>query len=182
MLNISSPLQSFQMEPPSNQIYYGYKCSPHLPEVAKMAGVKRRYPFSPGSPPIPSFRCKKCCVAPISRPNKFTSYGNKCSINVEEGNVLKREVISKSKALNGDFLILAPTSTTLPHFGEVAAVEHTRHSGLSISLQQPILGFIQSTKVQVDLERTRRSGFHSEVEGNVDLELKLEKFVNAMSL
>ena len=56
---------------------------------------------------------------------------------------------------------------------QVVVAEHTRPSGLSISLQQPILGFIHSAKVQIDREGTLGSGFHSEVEGNVDLKLKL---------
>ncbi|KAG5581520.1 hypothetical protein H5410_052147 [Solanum commersonii] len=65
-----------------------------------MAGVKRPYPFSPEYPPLPSFRCKKCCVAPVSRSNESTSCSNKCSVNVEEGNVLKRFYILPGKLLS----------------------------------------------------------------------------------
>ncbi|KAK6777107.1 hypothetical protein RDI58_023824 [Solanum bulbocastanum] len=86
----SSSAQSFQMEPPSNQSYYGSKCLPHLPEEVK-----------------------------------------------------------------------------------VATAEHTLPSGLSISVQQPILGFFPSAKAQIGQEGTRGSDFHTEVGGNVDLELKL---------
>ncbi|TMW86263.1 hypothetical protein EJD97_021650, partial [Solanum chilense] len=207
----SSSAQSFQMEPPSNQSYYGCKCLHHLPEEVKMASVKRLYPFSQEYSHVPSFQCKKCCVSPVSRSHESASSSNECSINVEEGNVLKREVVSKSralsesepsislretKALNGDFLRLAPPAASLPHLGEVnrcsltdsapqclqlfdyvpsrvAAAEHTPASGLSISVQQPILGFFSSAKAQIGREGTRGSDFHTEVGGNVDLELKL---------
>ncbi|KAH0723761.1 hypothetical protein KY289_006805 [Solanum tuberosum] len=207
----SSSAQSFQMEPPSNQSYYGCKCLPHLPEEVEMASVKRPYPFSPEYPPVPSFQCKKCCVSLVSRSRESASSSNECSINVEEGNVFKREVVSKSralsesepsislretKALNGDFLRLAPPAAALPHLGavnrcsltdsapqclqlfdyapsRVAAAEHTPPSGLSISVQQPILGFFPSAKTQIGQEGTRGSDFHTEVGGNVDLELKL---------
>lgn len=56
---------------------------------------------------------------------------------------------------------------------QVAAAEHTPASGLSISVQQPILGFFPSAKAQIGREGTRGSDFHTEVGGNVDLELKL---------
>ncbi|WMV51205.1 hypothetical protein MTR67_044590 [Solanum verrucosum] len=199
------------MEPPSNQSYYGCKCLPHWPEEVKMAGVKRPYPFSPEYHHVPSFLCKKCCVAPVSRSNESTSCGNKCSVNVEEGSMLNREVVSKlralsesepsisvreTKALNGNFLTLAPPTKALPHLeavnrrslidsvpqcvqlfdyvpSRVAAVEHMPPSGLSTSAQQPILGFFPSTKVQIGREGTRGSNFQTEVGRNVDLELKL---------
>lgn len=56
---------------------------------------------------------------------------------------------------------------------QVDAAEHTPPSGLSISVQQPILRFFPSAKVQMDREGTRGSEFQTEVGGNVDLELKL---------
>ncbi|KAH0719776.1 hypothetical protein KY284_004806 [Solanum tuberosum] len=50
----------------------------------------------------------------------------------------------------------------------------TPPSGLSISVQQPILGFFPSAKVQIGREGTHGSDdLHTEVGGNVDLELKL---------
>ncbi|WMV48899.1 hypothetical protein MTR67_042284 [Solanum verrucosum] len=56
----------------------------------------------------------------------------------------------------------------------VAAAEHMPPSGLSISVQQPILGFFPPAKVQIGREGTHGSDdLHTEVGGNVDLELKL---------
>ncbi|CAN4117687.1 unnamed protein product [Withania somnifera] len=206
---ISSSVQNFQMEPPSNQSCYGCKSLPHWPEEVKMAGMKRPYPLSQESPPFPSFRCKlpRCCVAPVSRSHESASSSNEFSVSVEEGNVLKREIVSKSralseskpsisvretKALNGDFLRLAPPAAVLPHleavnqrslansapqclqlFDYVAAPEPMLSSGLGTSVQQRILGLFQSTKVQIGRQGTRENDFHTEVGGNVDLELKL---------
>ncbi|MCD7448885.1 hypothetical protein HAX54_046979 [Datura stramonium] len=205
----SSSVQNFQMEPPSNQSYYGCNCLPLCPEETKMTGVKRPYPFSQKYPPVPKFRCKipQCCVASVSRSHESASSSDECSVNVEEGNALKREIISKSKALsesepsisvgetkalNGDFLRLAPPAAALPHLeavnrrsapqslqlfdyvpSRVAAAEPTLSSGLSISVQQPILRFSPSAKVQIGREGTRGSDSHTEAGGNVDLELKL---------
>ncbi|KAH0751468.1 hypothetical protein KY285_004616 [Solanum tuberosum] len=104
--------------------------------------------------------------------------------------------VRETKALNGDFLSLAPPVAALPHLeavtqcsltnsapkflqlfdyvpSRVAAAEHTPPSGLSTSVQQPILGLLPSGKAQIDREGTRGSDFHTEVEGSVDLELKL---------
>ncbi|KAH0646407.1 hypothetical protein KY284_034291 [Solanum tuberosum] len=105
--------------------------------------------------------------------------------------------VRETKALNGDFLNLAPPGADLPHLGvvnrcsltnsapqclqlfdyvpsRVAAAEPTPPSGLSKSVQQPILGFFPSAKVQIDREGTHGSDFRTEAEGNnVDLELKL---------
>ncbi|WMV48903.1 hypothetical protein MTR67_042288 [Solanum verrucosum] len=236
------------MELPSNQSYYGCKCLSRWPEEVKMAGVKRPYPFSLEYPPVPSFRCKMCCVSPVSRSHKTASSSNECSVNVVEGNSsfwhFYREVVSKSralsesepsislretKALKGDFLRLAPPAAALPNLEavnrcsltdsapqclqlfdyvpswvrlkdfnvyihvhvlccfisvslsnecifnpRVAAAEHMPPSGLSISVQQPILGFFPSAKVQIGREGTHGSDdLHTEVGRNVDLELKL---------
>ncbi|KAK4363970.1 hypothetical protein RND71_015328 [Anisodus tanguticus] len=209
----SSSVQKFQMKPPSNQSYYRCNCLPLRPEEIKMAGMKRPYPFSPEYPPVPSFRCKfpQCSVASISRSHESASSSNECSVNVEEGDAFKREVVSKSralsesgpsisvretKALNGDFLRLAPPPAALPHLegvnrrsltnsaphtlelfdhvsSQVAAAELTPPSGLNISVQQPILRFFPSAKVQIGQEGTRGSCFHTEVVGDVDLDLKL---------
>ncbi|KAG5581511.1 hypothetical protein H5410_052138, partial [Solanum commersonii] len=105
--------------------------------------------------------------------------------------------VRETKALNGDFLSLAPPRADLPHLGivnrcsltnsapqclqlfdyvpsRVAAAEPTPPSGLSTSVQQPILGFFPYVKVQIDREGTHGSDFRAEAEGNnVDLELKL---------
>ncbi|CAN4087381.1 unnamed protein product [Withania somnifera] len=177
-----------------------------------MADVKRPYPFSPEYPPVPSFRCKlpQFCV-PVSRSHESTSCSNECSVSIEEGNVLKREVASKlralseskpsisvreTKSLNGDFLRLAHPAAALPHLeavnrrsltnsapqclqlfdyvsNRVAVPEPMLSSGIGTSVQQSILGFFPSTKVQIGREVTRGNDFHTEVGGNIDLELKL---------
>lgn len=56
---------------------------------------------------------------------------------------------------------------------QVAAAEHMPPSGLSISVQQPILAFLPTAKVQIGREGTHGSDLHTEVGGDVDLELKL---------
>ncbi|KAM3343359.1 hypothetical protein P3S68_025448 [Capsicum galapagoense] len=214
MVNISSGLsssslsvQNFQMQPPSNQSYYRGERLPRWPEEVKMAGVKRPYPFSPEHPPVPSFRrvFPQCCVASVSRSHASASSSDDCSVNVEEGNARKREVFAKSralsesgpsisaretKALDGDFLRLAPPAVALPHLeavnrrsltlqlfdcvpSRVAAAAHTPPSGLGISVQQPILGFSPSAEVQIGREEARGSDFHTEVGADVDLELNL---------
>ncbi|KAG5579017.1 hypothetical protein H5410_049644 [Solanum commersonii] len=170
----------------------------HNLNFPSMAGVKRTYPFSSEYPPVPSFRCKMCCVSPVSRSHETASSSN-------EEVVLKLRALSESepsislretKALNGDFLRLAPPAAALPHLeavnrcsltdsapqclqlfdyvpSRVAAAEHMPPSGLSISVQQTILGFFPSAKVQIGRERTHGSELHTEIGGNVDLELKL---------
>ncbi|KAG5581542.1 hypothetical protein H5410_052169 [Solanum commersonii] len=102
--------------------------------------------------------------------------------------ISNREVVSKSRALsesepsslvreikvlNGDFLRLAPLAEALPHLGVVAAAEPTPPSGLSISVQHPILRFFQSTKVQIGQEGTSESDIRTEVGRSIDFELKL---------
>uniref|UniRef100_M1DW76 Uncharacterized protein n=1 Tax=Solanum tuberosum TaxID=4113 RepID=M1DW76_SOLTU len=131
-----------------------------------MAGVKRHYPF------------------------KIVSKSRALS----ESKPLNS--VRETKALNGDFLSLAPPAAASPHLEAVSqcsltnsspkclqlfdyvpsrvdAAEDTLPSGLSISVQQPILGLSPSAKVQIDQEGTRGSDFHTEVERSVDLELKL---------
>ncbi|KAF3671007.1 hypothetical protein FXO37_08252 [Capsicum annuum] len=182
---------------------YQQSCS----SSSMMAGVKRPYPFSPEHPPVPSFRrvFPQCCVASVSRSHASASSSDDCSVNVEEGNARKREVFAKSralsesgpsisaretKALDGDFLRLAPPAVALPHLeavnrrsltlqlfdcvpSRVAAAAHTPPSGLGISVQQPILGFSPSAEVQIGREEARGSDFHTEVGADVDLELNL---------
>ncbi|KAH0753149.1 hypothetical protein KY290_006785 [Solanum tuberosum] len=132
-----------------------------------MAGVKRHYPFEIVS---------KSRALSESKPSNS---------------------VRETKALNGDFLSLAPPAAASPHLeavsqcsltnsspkclqlfdyvpSRVAAAEHMPPSGLSISVQQPILGFFPSAKVQIGREGTHGSDdLHTEVGGNVDLELKL---------
>lgn len=70
------------------------------------------------------------CVASVSRSHEYASSSDDYSVNVEEGNILKREVVSKlralsesepsisarkTKALNGYFLVLAPPAIDFPY-------------------------------------------------------------------
>ncbi|XP_060198155.1 uncharacterized protein LOC132627078 [Lycium barbarum] len=151
-ISSSSSVQSFQMEPPSSQSYCGCtNCLPLWPEDVKMAGMKRRYPFSPEDPPIPSFRGKfpQCCVSPVSRSHESVSSSNDCSVYIEDGDALKREVVSQSRALseskpstsvretkarNGDFLNLAPPASALPHLEAVNPCSLTNSAPQTLEL------------------------------------------------
>lgn len=78
--------------------------------------MKRPYPFSQECLPVPSFRCKlpECCVGPVSRSHEAASSSDECSVNVEEGNVLKRFYISPG---NRFILILGePDNYSFWHF------------------------------------------------------------------
>uniref|UniRef100_A0A3Q7J628 Uncharacterized protein n=1 Tax=Solanum lycopersicum TaxID=4081 RepID=A0A3Q7J628_SOLLC len=139
---------------------------PKTSSTSTMAGVKRPYPFEI-----------------VSRSRALSE--SKPSISVRE-----------TKALDGDFLSLAPPAAASTHLeavnrrsltdsapqclqlfnyvpSQVAAAEHMPPSGLSISVQQPILAFLPSAKVQIGREGTHGSDLHTEVGGDVDLELKL---------
>ncbi|KAK9269039.1 hypothetical protein L1049_000807 [Liquidambar formosana] len=125
----SSSVLKFQMEPPSNQSYYG-NYTPLWPEEEKMVGMKRPYPFSLDNPPGPSFNCKFPSFAtPITRSDESTSCGNGGTYNFDPGNPIFREAPSCSAPMsepnlkdlkengfyNGDFLTLAPPTTISPH-------------------------------------------------------------------
>ncbi|WKA12026.1 hypothetical protein VitviT2T_029465 [Vitis vinifera] len=126
----SSPIPNFQIEPPSNQSYYGNNYTSMWPEEEKMVGVKRPYPFSLDNPPGPSFNSKfPTFDAPI-RSDESASYGNGGTFILDVGNAIFREGPSCSTSLseieskkgirenggsNGDFLTLAPPSITSPH-------------------------------------------------------------------
>nr|XP_023914206.1 uncharacterized protein LOC112025754 isoform X1 [Quercus suber] len=122
----SSSVINFQMEPPSNQSYYG-NYTPMWPEEEKMVGMKRPYPFSLDNPPGPSFNYKfPTPVAPI-RSDESASCGNGGTFNFDAGDTIYREgpscSTSNSKLNNpkqsfkenevvyGDFLKLAPPTT-----------------------------------------------------------------------
>ncbi|KAL7218331.1 hypothetical protein ACSBR2_011574 [Camellia fascicularis] len=53
--SLSSEIKYHQMEPPSNQSFYGNNCTPLWHEEEKMVGMKRPYPFPPDNPPGPLF-------------------------------------------------------------------------------------------------------------------------------
>ncbi|KAJ8527724.1 hypothetical protein K7X08_015175 [Anisodus acutangulus] len=216
MMNISSGISSssssvlnYQMELPSNQNYYSCNYLPLWPEEVKMTGMKRPYPFSPELPPVPQFHCKfpPRYVSLPSRSRQSASCSNDCAVSLESGNLLKREVPSRSrtlseskprnvvrrnKALNGDFLTLAPPTAAFPyqHSSSSAlqsqeiltlesvtcqggAEEPTTSSALSRSIQQPMFGFFPTAKVQIHQEGTNKRNCHVEVGGKVDLNLKL---------
>ncbi|KAJ8561023.1 hypothetical protein K7X08_027213 [Anisodus acutangulus] len=215
MMNISSGISSsssvlnYQMEPPSNQNYYSCNYLPLWPEEVKMVGMKRPYPFSPEFPPVPQFHCKfpPGCVSLPSRSPESASCSNDCAASLESGNLLKREVpsgsrnlseskprnvVRQNKALNGDFLTLAPPTAAFPYQHSSSstlqsqeivtlesvtcqrgAEEPTTSSALSRSVQQPIFGFFPTAKLQIDQEGTNKRNCHVEVGGNVDLNMKL---------
>ncbi|KAH0721462.1 hypothetical protein KY284_006492 [Solanum tuberosum] len=131
-------------------------------------------------------------MAGVKRPYPFENVSKSRALSESKPSISVRE----TKALKGDFLSLAPPVAASPHLeavtqcsltnsapkclqlfdyvpSRVAAAEHTPPSGLSISVQQPILGLFPSAKAHIDREGTRGSEFHTEVEGSVDLELKL---------
>ncbi|KAL5803012.1 hypothetical protein ACOSQ4_031317 [Xanthoceras sorbifolium] len=115
----SSSVQNFQMEPPSNQSYYG-NYIPMWPEDEKMVGMKRAYPFSLDNPPtFSSLHCKfQPTVLPLSRSDDSTSCSSGHTLNSEpsypifrEGSNSKRN-IKENGVVNGGFLSLAPPTTS----------------------------------------------------------------------
>lgn len=175
-----------------------------------MVGMKRPYPFSPEFPPVPAFHCKfpPAYVNLASRSPESASCSNECAASLESGNLLKREapsgsrslsesksrnVVGQNKALNGDFLTLAPPTAAFPHQHSsnstlqsqeiltlksvtcqgVAEEPTTTSSALSRSVQQPMYGFFPTAKVQISQEGINKCNCHVEVGGNVDLNLKL---------
>uniref|UniRef100_A0A5B6YR76 Uncharacterized protein n=1 Tax=Davidia involucrata TaxID=16924 RepID=A0A5B6YR76_DAVIN len=148
MVNVSSGTSSssvinFQMEPPSNQSYYGNNYTPMWPEEEKMVGMKRSYPFSLDNPPGPSVHCNflPAYVPPITRSGESASCDNGGTVNIKSANPVFREGPSSSTAmsepnskkvtkenggLNGDFLTLAPPATTLPHPSSAYVAPHSR--------------------------------------------------------
>ncbi|MCD9561499.1 hypothetical protein HAX54_020626 [Datura stramonium] len=214
MMNISSGISSssvlnYQMEPPSNQNYYSCNYLPLWPEEMKMVGMKRPYPFSPEFPPVPAFHGKfpPGYVSLASRSPESASCSNECAASLESGNLLKREapsgsrtlseskpknVVRQNKALNGDFLTLAPPTAAFPYQHSSNSILQSRDiltlesvtcqgvaeepatsSALSRSVQQPIYGFFPTAKVQISQEGTNTHNCQVEVGGNVDLNLKL---------
>ncbi|XP_009766996.1 uncharacterized protein LOC107832846 [Nicotiana tabacum] len=200
MVNISSSVRNFQMEPPSNQSYNGCHYLPLWPEEVKMVGIKRPYPFPPEYPPVPAFqKYPPCYITPVSGSHESASFSNECTVHSESGTLHKREVplrsrtlseakptsvIGENRVLNGDFLTLAPPTAvgkgnqqdlskfeTTP-FQEVAEEPSTR-SGLNRLVQQPVFRFFPSANVQIGPAGITKSNCQGEVGGKVDLNLKL---------
>ncbi|KAM0997938.1 hypothetical protein ACFX2C_007768 [Malus domestica] len=133
MVNVStatstSSVLNFQIEPPSNQSYYS-NSAPMWPDEEKMVGMKRPYPFSLENPSVPSINFKfPTFVAPPIRTDEGTSCGNRSPFNfdpainpnfregpswsnsISESN--SRSSIKENGSVNGDFLTLAPPSTS----------------------------------------------------------------------
>ncbi|XWS10064.1 hypothetical protein CRYUN_Cryun39dG0043800 [Craigia yunnanensis] len=129
MVNLSSRTSStsvlnFQMEPPSNQSYYG-NCSPLLPE--EMVDMKRSYPFSLDNAPGPPIHSKyhpivqsingQVEAASSSNGSTFNLPGTpnfregpSCSTSNWESKSKKN--IKQNGAFDGDFLTLAPPTAT----------------------------------------------------------------------
>ncbi|THG14953.1 uncharacterized protein LOC114271444 [Camellia sinensis] len=129
----SSEINYHQIEPPSNQSFYGNNYTPLWQEEEKMVGMKRPYPFPPDNPPGPgpSFPCKfpPIFVPPITGSDESASCGIGGTVNIEPNNPIFREgpsssmvlcelnpmkVVKENGNLNGDFLTLASPATALP--------------------------------------------------------------------
>uniref|UniRef100_A0A5B6YQQ8 Uncharacterized protein n=1 Tax=Davidia involucrata TaxID=16924 RepID=A0A5B6YQQ8_DAVIN len=212
----SSSVINFQMEPPSNQSHYGNNYTHMWPEEEKMVEMKRSYPFPLDNPPDPSVYCKfpPAYVVPIAGSNQSASCGNGGTANMEPGKLVFREgpssstsmsepnskkVIKENGGLNGDFLTLAPPTTTSPHpsskhkHPSAYVVPHSRELSEFESLpyqgsmedpihrqgpngliqQQPFYSFFPSAKAQIGQAATIISNCSGEVGESVDLTLKL---------
>ncbi|MBA0610004.1 hypothetical protein Godav_010906 [Gossypium davidsonii] len=124
----STSILNFQIEPPSNQSYYG-NCTPLFPEDDKVVGMKRSYPFSLDNAPGPPIYTKyPPFVHSINGQVEAASSSNGSTFNFEPGTPNFREgpscstsnMESKSKksikqngVYDGDFLTLAPPTTTM---------------------------------------------------------------------
>ncbi|KAL7218333.1 hypothetical protein ACSBR2_011576 [Camellia fascicularis] len=147
MVNVSSGTSSsseinyHQIEPPSNQNFYGNNYTPLWHEEEKMVGMKRPYPFHLDNPPGPSFPCKfpPIFVPLITRSDESASCGNGGTVNIEPNNPIFREGLSSSTVLcelnpkkvvkengnlNGDFLTLASPPTALPNLVQSISTLH----------------------------------------------------------
>ncbi|CAA0808557.1 Unknown protein [Striga hermonthica] len=112
MVNVSSPISSSRIEPPSIQNVRGNNYTPSWPEDDKIVGIKRLYPFSLEGPQTPSFLGG----------NVQTTYGELASCSNEPRNKYTRDSASNStlsvqnpsedERLIGGFLSLAPPSNT----------------------------------------------------------------------
>ncbi|XP_047952087.1 protein SPEAR2 [Salvia hispanica] len=113
MVNSISPssVLTCHLEPPSSQSSLPSNYAPQWEEDGKMVGMKRSYPLSLQSPPPP------CLPAPqhdlVLHSSGYTQPRKKCIIR---GSDWSRpiEVVGDGEALNGDFLTLAPPSSSHP--------------------------------------------------------------------
>ncbi|XP_022717200.1 uncharacterized protein LOC111275875 [Durio zibethinus] len=123
----STSVLNFQMEPPSNQSYYG-NFTPLLPEEEKMVGMKRSYPFSLDNAPGPPIHSKYApIVHSINGQVEAASSSNGSTFNFEPGTPnfrkgpscstsnlesISKKSIKQNGVFDGDFLTLAPPTTT----------------------------------------------------------------------
>ncbi|KAK8476418.1 hypothetical protein V6N13_136680 [Hibiscus sabdariffa] len=111
----STSILNFQMEPPSNQSYYG-NCTCLLPEEYKVIGMKRSYPLSLDSAPSTPIHSKyPSIVHSINGQTEAASGSNGSTFNFEPGtpNFRKGHYCSTPNGVfDGDFLTLAPPTTT----------------------------------------------------------------------
>ncbi|XP_038686648.1 uncharacterized protein LOC119986166 isoform X1 [Tripterygium wilfordii] len=145
--NSASSLLNFQIEPPSNQIYYGkYTAVPAMwPEDEKMVGMRRPYQFSMDNHSCPHSFLYKSPVIAHSISSKSDESSNSDAFCFEPGNHGFREGPAPCSAAsfsepdskkcnrsNGDFLSLAPPSPylasqqshELPDFGSLPYQEN----------------------------------------------------------
>ncbi|XP_022734610.1 uncharacterized protein LOC111288110 [Durio zibethinus] len=213
MVNLSSRTSStselnFQMEPPSNQSYYG-NCSPLLPEEEKMVGMKRSYPFSLDNAPGPPIHIKyppivhsingKVEAASASKDSTFNSepstpnfrVGPSCSISNLESK-FKKSI--KHGVFDGDFLTLAPPTTTMcssskskhpPSNCETLDLESLvyqpsfeessiRQGTIRLNQYRPYYSFFPQAMVQIDRATTiTMINCKGGEVGHIDLNLKL---------
>ncbi|KAE8672063.1 Actin cytoskeleton-regulatory complex protein pan1, putative isoform 2 [Hibiscus syriacus] len=167
VMNLSSRTSStsvlnFQMEPPSNQNYYG-NCTPLLPEDDKVVGMKRSYPFSlDNAPGPPIFSKYPPIVHSINGQVETASCSNCSTFNFEPGTLSFREgpscstsnMESKSKksikqngVFDGDFLTLAPPTTE-----PVCSSSKFKHPSSVLPYDKCELPYLESLAYQASFE------------------------------
>ncbi|GAB2284437.1 hypothetical protein Dimus_018890 [Dionaea muscipula] len=138
LVSVSS-MNTFHIEPPSNQSYYSNHGSSWR-EEEKMRVMKRKIPSFLDDPSGPSLLSKFSAIShPISRSDESTSWGNGSNFNPDDAVPIFRESPSfprrktekNSKNLHRDDLSLAPPSITSTH--PVPKFEHSPSHHLSSS-------------------------------------------------
>ncbi|KAG6424474.1 hypothetical protein SASPL_114892 [Salvia splendens] len=111
MVNSISPssVLTCHLEPPSSQSSLPSNYAPQWEEDGKMVGMKRSYPLSLQSHPPPRSSAPQHDLALHS--SGYTQPRKKCIISGSEWS-RPIEVVGDGEALNGDFLTLAPPSSS----------------------------------------------------------------------
>ncbi|XP_038997787.1 uncharacterized protein LOC120122749 [Hibiscus syriacus] len=111
----STSILNFQMEPPSNQSYYG-NCTCLLPEEYKVIGMKRSYPLPLDNAPSTPIHSKyPSIVQSINGQIEAASSSNGSTFDFEPGTLNFRKgyyCSTLNGVIDGDFLTLAPPTTT----------------------------------------------------------------------